>query len=44
MLNKRHKYYLDWAATKYSKSKSELVRNLIDAKIKTDSEFSQLVL
>ncbi len=41
MLSRRHKYYLDWAATKYNKSKSELVRDLIDSKIKTDSEFSK---
>lgn len=41
MLNKRHKYYLDWAAAKYKKSKSELVRNLIDLKINVDNEFAK---
>lgn len=41
MLNKRHKYYLDWAATKYNKSKSELVRELIDLKIVSDEKFNK---
>jgi len=41
MLNKRHKYYLDWAATKYNKSRSELVREMIDLKINTDRKFTK---
>lgn len=40
MLNKRHKYYLDWASIKYKKSKSELIRELIDIKVKNDTDYN----
>lgn len=41
VLNKLHKYYLDWASKKYKKSKSELIRNLIDQRIKNDSNYNK---
>lgn len=39
MLNSRHKQYLDWASFKYRKSKSELLRELIDLRISSDKDF-----
>lgn len=39
MLSKVQKYYLDWASKKYKKSKSEIIRDLINIKIKEDKEY-----
>jgi len=39
ILDKRHKYYLDWAANKYNKSRSLIIRELLDNKLETDPNF-----
>lgn len=39
MLDRQQKYYLDWACTKYKKSRSELMRDLLDERIKKDPDF-----
>jgi hypothetical protein len=36
VLDKRQKYYLDWASVKYKKSKSALLRELVDEKMGDD--------
>ena len=36
VLERKQKLYLDWAANKYSKSRSALIRELIDAKLQAD--------
>lgn len=41
VLSKKHKYYLDWAANKYSKSRSEIIRNLIESVMSEDDGFSK---
>jgi nucleoside 2-deoxyribosyltransferase len=40
VLNKRQKYYLDWAALKYKKSRSDIVRKLIDYGISNDDIYN----
>ena len=39
ILLKKHKYYLDWAATKYAKSRSELIRDLVENQMNDDYTF-----
>lgn len=39
ILQKRQKYFLDWAAAKYKKSRSEIIRNLLNEQMKEDSRF-----
>lgn len=41
MLDKRQKHYLDWASVKYKKSKSKMLREMIDEKIETDSLYAK---
>jgi len=43
VLDKREKYYLDWASDKYSKSRSEILRDLIEEKMEKDMEYKNLI-
>ncbi len=36
MLGNDHKFYLDWASRKYKKSRSEIIRELIENKLRKD--------
>lgn len=40
VLDKKQKYYLDWAANKYKKSRSLIIRELLDETMENDSEFN----
>ena len=40
VLQKRQKYFLDWAANKYKKSRSNIIRELLDEKMTSDPSFS----
>lgn len=39
ILGKKHKYYLDWAASKHKKSRSEIIRDLVEGKMTEDPDF-----
>jgi len=39
MLDKRHKYYLDWAANRYRKSRSRILGELVQRKMEGDRDF-----
>ena len=39
MLDKKHKYYLDWAAAKYKISRSKLIGELARHKMESDQDF-----
>ena len=39
ILDKKHKYYLDWAADKYKQSKSNIIRSLVQNKMEQDPNF-----
>ncbi len=39
VLGKNHKYYLDWAANKYDQSRSQIIRDLVEGKMKKDKDF-----
>ncbi|MCX6783958.1 MAG: hypothetical protein NT141_02725 [candidate division WWE3 bacterium] len=39
VLKKRQKYFLDWAASKYKKSRSEIIRDLLNEQMTHDSRF-----
>mgnify|MGYP006306366035 CR=1 FL=1 len=39
ILGKEHKFYLDWAANKYDKSRSEILRDLIEEMRSEDKNF-----
>lgn len=41
VLDRKHKYYLDWAHKKYRQSRSEIIRDAIDEKINQDKEFGK---
>lgn len=44
VLDKSHKYYLDWAANKYQHSRSEIIRKLIEEKIKKDQSYKKYLV
>lgn len=39
ILQRRQKYFLDWAASKYKKSRSKIIRDLLDEQMTHDSRF-----
>jgi hypothetical protein len=39
VLDKRKKHYLDWASVKYKKSKSLIIRELLDEMIAEDADY-----
>jgi hypothetical protein len=39
VLNRKHKYYLDWAATKYKESRSAILRKSLDKTIDLDTDY-----
>lgn len=41
VLDKKQKYYLDWASNKYKKSRSEIIRELIDTEIDEDDVYKE---
>lgn len=41
MLTKRLNHYLDWATTKYAKSRSEIIRNSLEDKMGSDSLYNK---
>lgn len=41
VLEKNQKYYLDWAATKYKRSRSDIIRASINALIQNDAEYTK---
>lgn len=43
LLDKKHKYYLDWASEKYKKSKSALLRAFIAEKMQEDVNFKSYI-
>jgi hypothetical protein len=43
VLDQQHKYYLDWASTKYQKSRSEIIRDSIETEIKKDQKYKQFM-
>lgn len=43
VLDRREKYYLDWASEKYSKSRSEILRDLIEEKMEDDIDYKELI-
>lgn len=40
VLDKKQKYYLDWAANKYKKSRSLIIRELLDDTMEKDEDFN----
>ncbi len=40
VLDRSHKYYLDWASAKYDKSRSEILRNALEDVIEEDDLYS----
>ena len=43
VLNKKEKMYLDFASINYNKSRSEIIRELINAKINTDNKYKKFL-
>lgn len=43
VLGSKHKYYLDWASNKYDKSRSQIIKELINEKMRNDSDFKKVV-
>jgi hypothetical protein len=43
VLDKRHHYYLSWASEKYSKSKSEILRELIEEDINSNEDYKKAI-
>lgn len=41
VLDKKHKYYLDWATMKYKKSRSNIIRDLIEEQIEQDRDYKR---
>lgn len=41
VLDKKQKYYLDWAHVQYNKSRSELIREALTGKIQNDDQFAK---
>ncbi|MBL8014708.1 MAG: hypothetical protein JNK26_00790 [Candidatus Doudnabacteria bacterium] len=41
VLNKKHKYYLDWASTTHKKSRSEILRDSLDKTIQNDDKYKK---
>lgn len=41
VLDRKHKYFLDWATENYEKSRSEIVRDLMDKAIEENDEYSK---
>lgn len=41
VLENTHKYFLDWAANKYQKSRSQIIRDLISQKMKKDQAYKK---
>ena len=39
VLDKKQKYYLDWASEEYNRSRSEIIRGLIDSEIVKDKTY-----
>lgn len=44
VLNKKHKYYLDWAATNHKKSRSEIIRDALDNTIENDPSYKKYLV
>ena len=40
VMSNKNKYYLDWASLKYKKSRSSILRDLIDREMTNDKDFS----
>lgn len=43
VLDRKQKYYLDWASKYYKKSNSALIREMIDKRIKDDAKFRLVI-
>ncbi len=43
VLGKHHKQYLDWAAAKYQKSRSALIKSLLDQAMQSDPQFTTYI-
>lgn len=41
VLGNKQRYYLDWASSKYNKSRSEIIRDAIDRRSSSDDDFSK---
>jgi hypothetical protein len=41
VLEKKQKHYLDWASVKYKRSRSDIIRNLIDGKSQEDNRYKK---
>lgn len=41
VLDRREKYYLDWASERYSKSRSEILRDLIEERMEEDIDYKE---
>lgn len=44
VLDKKHKYYLDWAASKYKKSRSGIIRDCLEKKMVDDVHYTKYFL
>ena len=44
VLDRKHKYYLDWASTKYKKSRSLIIRESLEEKIEDDTSYKNYVM
>jgi hypothetical protein len=43
VLDKKQKYYLDWASEQYNRSRSEIIRSLIDQEITQDTKYHKYI-
>ncbi len=43
ILDRKQKYYLDWASVKYKKSRSLIIRSLIDTEINNDKNYQKYI-
>lgn len=43
VLDKKQKYYLDWAATTYKRSRSQMIRTLVDREIDSDKQYQKYI-
>ncbi|MFA6982242.1 MAG: hypothetical protein WC243_04460 [Patescibacteria group bacterium] len=43
VLDKQHKYYLDWASARYKKSRSLIIRQAIEEKIDQDDDYGRYI-
>jgi hypothetical protein len=44
VLDRKQKYYLDWAAHKYKKSRSRIVRETLNKRIKKDKKYRKYII